>query len=95
MIKIKKLSNQIIIEGHAMYEDYGKDIVCAAVSSIIITTVNACLSIDKEAIVYNQEKDRFTITIKKQDPIIDKLIQNMINLLTELEQDYPKNIRIK
>lgn len=95
MIKIKKLSNQIIIEGHAMYEDYGKDIVCAAVSSIVITTVNACLSIDSEATSYNKENDRFTITIKKQDPIIDKLIQNMMNLLTELEQDYPKNIRIK
>ena len=78
-----------------MYEDYGKDIVCAAVSSIVITTVNACLSIDSEATSYNQENDRFTITIKKQDPIIDKLIQNMMNLLTELEQDYPKNIRIK
>ena len=34
--KIKKIS----VMGHAMYEDYGKDIVCAGVSTLVISTVN-------------------------------------------------------
>ncbi len=31
---------EVSIQGHAMYDDFGKDIVCAAVSSCVITTVN-------------------------------------------------------
>lgn len=95
MIKIEVLPKKIIIKGHAMYDDYGKDIVCASVSSILITTVNACLSFDKEAINYEQEKDIFTLSIIKEDEITKKLIENMLHLLRELSNDYPKNIRIK
>lgn len=95
MIKIEVLPKKIIIKGHAMYDDYGKDIVCASVSSILITTVNACLSFDKEAINYEQEEDIFTLSIIKEDEITKKLIENMLHLLRELSNDYPKNIRIK
>lgn len=28
---------EVSIQGHAMYDDFGKDIVCAAVSSCVIT----------------------------------------------------------
>ena len=41
MIKIKILKDYIEVKGHANYDDFGKDIVCASVSSIVITTVNA------------------------------------------------------
>ena len=49
MIKIKLEKNNdniknIIIKGHALYDDYGKDIVCASVSSTIITSVSPALS---------------------------------------------------
>ena len=95
MIKIEVLPKQIIIKGHAMYDDYGKDIVCASVSSILITTVNACLSFDKEAVSYEQKEDKFTLSIIKNDEITKKLIDNMLHLFDELSNDYPKNIRIK
>lgn len=41
MIKVKLTKNnnyykRIIITGHANYDDFGKDIVCAAVSSTVI-----------------------------------------------------------
>ena len=83
--------NEIIINGHACYDDYGKDIVCAAVSSIVTTTVNAILRIDKEAIYYDDKI--FLIKILKDDEIVYKLILNMIDLLKQLEHDYPKNIK--
>ena len=41
MIKVIINKNQINITGHALYDTVGKDIVCASVSSIIYTTVNA------------------------------------------------------
>ena len=83
------------IKGHADYDDYGKDIVCSSVSSITITTVNAILMFDKNYISYNEKKDNFEIIINENNEVTNKLIQNMINLLTELSQDYPKNIKIE
>ena len=46
--KYKKIS----ILGHAMYDDYGKDIVCSACSSIVITTVNGILALNKDSLSY-------------------------------------------
>ncbi len=96
MIKVKveeknKEVNKVMITGHALYDDYGKDIVCASVSSIVITTVNAILRIEKDAIFV--EEKPFVIEVKKSTEITKKLIENMISLLKELERDYPKNIR--
>ena len=95
MIKVKVTEKQISILGHAEYDDYGKDIVCSSASSIMITTVNAIIMFDKNYIAYEQKKDDFEIVINKNDKILDNLITNMINMFKELEQDYPKNIKIE
>ena len=99
MIKIKLLKEnnnlkRIIIKGHAMYDDFGKDIVCAAVSSTVITSINACLSIDEDSLIYDDKKG-LEIEIKKDDIVTRKIIDNMISNLKELEEAYPKNIQIK
>ena len=99
MIKVKLTKNnnyykRIIITGHANYDDFGKDIVCAAVSSTIITSINASLSIDNESLIYD-DKNGLEIEVKKNDIVTTKIINNMINNLYELEKAYPKNIKIK
>lgn len=94
MIKIVVSYDEIKISGHADYADYGKDIVCAAVSSTVITTVNGILTIDNEALEVI-EKDSLTIKMLKHNDVVDKLINNMINLLTELQKDYKDNIDIR
>ena len=86
---------QIQIKGHAMYDDYGKDIVCAGVSSILTTTVNAILKFSKEAITFEDQNDEFVLTINQKDEITKKLIANMVELFYELEDSYPKNITIR
>ena len=95
-ISIKKENDfvkQVKIIGHAKYNDYGKDIVCASVSSIVITTVNAILKIDKDAI--NYKENIFEMNIIKNDEIVNILVNNMISLLEELMHDYPKNIKFE
>ena len=94
MIKVEVTKDTISIKGHAMYDDYGKDIVCAAVSSTVITSVEMIASIDENAITVNEATNKLTITINKHDTIIDKLTNTMINLLKEIEKKYPKNIKI-
>ncbi len=95
MIKVLRSKKNISITGHAMYDDLGKDIVCSAVSSIVITSLNGILSINPSALIYNNSKDGLEIEIKSFDDITLKLIDNMMELLTKLSNDYPKNIQVK
>ena len=95
IIKKDNKYKKITFSGHTLYDDYGKDIVCSSVSSIMITTVNAIMMFDKSYINYEQKKDLFIINVNKNCEIVDKLILNMINMLEELEISYPKNIKIE
>ena len=100
MIKVKVCKNDSIYKkiellGHAMYDDYGKDIVCSACSSIVTTSVNGILSLNNESLSYQVGKDGMTIEVKNFDEVTQKLIDNMVSLLKELEENYPENIKVK
>ena len=49
--KENNLLRKITFIGHADYADYGKDIVCAAVSSTMLCTDNAIYSINDKSII--------------------------------------------
>ena len=94
MIKIKRNNNKIVISGHALYDEYGKDIVCASVSSVVICTVNAIISINKDAIEANEKEGELIININLFDDITNILIDNMFRCFKELEKQYPNNVKI-
>lgn len=94
IIKGKTSIDSITIKGHANYDDYGKDIVCAAVSSISLTTCNAILSLE-ESIECNEKDGLLRIKVIKSTDINNKLLNNMIEMLEELKSQYPKNIEIR
>jgi len=95
MIKVNISNDGIVIKGHADFADYGKDIVCAAASSIVITSINACLNVEENSLEYKEEPNKLTISINSKNEIIIKLIKNMIGMLEELATNYPKNIKIE
>lgn len=101
MIKVKVLSknkkniDSISILGHADYDEYGKDIVCSSVSSIVTTTVNGIFEINKNYLTVEEVKDGMIINIISIDNTCDKLIKNMLTLLQELSESYPENIKIQ
>ena len=92
-IKYDDKIKSIHILGHAGYDSYGKDIVCASVSSIVITSINAIIRIDENAISYN-DKDGLYIDVLKHDEVTYAIIDNMVSLLLELEKQYKENITI-
>lgn len=94
MIKIKVKKDQIVIKGHSGYSVSGSDIVCASISSIAITSINAILRIDENAITYKKEDGYLEVNIVKHTDVIDSLLENMIDLFSELEIQYKKNIKI-
>lgn len=93
--KNKDYINFIKIKGHAEYAEEGFDIVCASVSSIAITTVNAIIRIDDKAIIYSEEDGLLEIGILKYNEVINILIENMISMFEELEKQYNDYIKIR
>ena len=93
MIKVNYNDKFIKISGHAGFDEYGKDIVCASVSSIVYTTVNGILNIREGSIKFTDSKE-LVIEILNDDSVVNKLITSMLDLLKDLEKQYPKNIKI-
>ena len=97
-IEVKKKDNfinYVKIKGHSGYSEKGYDIVCASVSSIAITTVNAIVRLDDKAIQYSEDDGLLEINILKSSDTINTLILNMINLFEELRKDYKEYIKIR
>ena len=96
-IKVEKENNLIVnieIKGHANYDDIGKDIVCASISSIVTTTVNAIVRLYGDSIIYVASEGYINIEVNKHNEYIDTLIINMLELLKELTIKYKKNVKI-
>jgi len=94
MINIIKRDNKITISGHANFKKTN-DIVCASVSSIMYTTINALLKFDIKSIDFIDDGIVSTIIINKNDKITKTLIDNMISAFIEIEESYPKNVKFK
>ena len=66
MIKVNVKKNndnisELVIKGHAGYDVHGKDIVCAAVSSTMLCTVNAIYLINENSINTIEEDNKLKI----------------------------------
>ncbi|MEE3342760.1 MAG: ribosomal-processing cysteine protease Prp [Bacilli bacterium] len=86
---------KITFKDHANYDIYGKDIVCAAVSSTMLCTINAIYLINEDSIKVTNNNNNYIIEVIKEDKITNKLLENMYNCLKSIEKQYPKNIKIK
>ena len=99
MIKVRvKKDNDIITSikcsGHADFDEYGKDIVCASFSTMVIVSINLILEFDEKAISYTDTNNLEIVNIKK-DNITNTVLNNLVNMMYELKESYDKNIDIK
>lgn len=97
IVNIKKKDKEvkeIIIKGHADYDNLGKDIVCAAVSTMAITSINNIIALE-ETIDYEEKAGLLKIRVLNDTEINQKILDNLIRMLKELSCQYPKNIEIR
>lgn len=83
MIEIRCRNNAMSIKGHAMYDEYGKDIVCAAVSVLVATFANMY-----DVNVIEDEPCNMELEWKEADTAF---LRTGLKLL---ENTYPDNVRI-
>ena len=81
------------ITGHANYAEYGEDIVCASVSSIVETSINLAHEFN-DNIKYSDDGNTIIVINNTNDENVFKTLKNMIDMLIELEKQYPKNINV-
>ncbi len=87
---IKKIS----VKGHALFGEYGSDIVCASVSTALIVTANALETLGyKEQIYAKVEEGSFILEVYQTDSIIEGLLSNLNYTLNELEAQYKSYIK--
>ena len=86
--------NYIKISGHSGYADAGSDIVCASISTICVTTVNALVRYNENSILYTDNDGLLEMGIMIHDEVIDMLVINMVELFENLSSQYPKNVKI-
>lgn len=76
--------------GHAGYAEKGQDIVCAAVSALIITTVNSLDEFTEEKVEVGEDDGYVSIHFKT-NPNTERgklLMDSLILGLTEIEHSY-------
>ena len=95
MIRVVIKNNTISVIGHANYADYGKDIVCASVSSVIGTVVNCIMNIDRDSIAYCDDGKTVSISLISNNEVVEKIFITMIDILKDLEKQYKENIKIE
>lgn len=92
---------KIHIYGHAQFDDYGKDIVCAGISMLTFTVINQIYKIEKE--IGNTKLKESKVLIEENDiTLINHTNNDKINLLfdtlltgfTQTEQEYPDFVKI-
>ncbi|NLL69476.1 MAG: ribosomal-processing cysteine protease Prp [Acholeplasmataceae bacterium] len=86
--------DSITIEGHALFADYGKDIVCAAVSTATIVSINAIESLNEEEnIKVTIEEGYVKIEVIKNTPTVVGLLNNLIYSLKDIEIQFPNHLK--
>ncbi len=99
MVKVKiessnKAITRIIISGHAGYDEKGKDLVCAAVSSIAVGTLNALDELTKDDCELILTDDQVMIIVKRNEHDSQMIIKTLIIQIKTLQESYPNYLKI-
>ncbi len=82
------------VSGHSGYSEAGSDIVCAAVSSAVMLTVNIIIdgfNVDGSTEVID---DTVKFTVNKPSENANRLIGSLREHLEALSEEYPENVAV-
>lgn len=82
------------VSGHAGYADFGKDIVCASVSSAVMLTVNTALQNFNVDATVDVGDNVISCKFKESSSDGAKLLLGLKAHFEALSEDYPKSIKV-
>ena len=81
------------VKGHSMSEDFGKDLICAGVSSIMFGLMNAIDMVDKQVIIRDLGNNLEIINDGDSEKVNNYLELAVLQLKT-IEESYSQYIKI-
>ena len=84
----------LTVSGHANYDEYGKDIVCAGVSAIVTGGINALEPYLKNIEIIT-ESNKLGVIVIESNEVIQVILNTMLVQLETIENSYKKYIKIK
>ena len=86
---------KVRIEGHAGFQDYGKDIVCSAISTAVIFSCNLLEKVSPKNRIYSDEKKGvIELEVLDSDKMNYLITRNLYETLIDLSSQYPRFIKI-
>ena len=86
------------MEGHARYAKYGKDIVCAGVSALVINTINSIEEFTGDTVTTTMQPDlvEMRMTSEQISPEAELLLRSLVLGLQGIQAEYGKRyLKIK
>ena len=90
---IGKEVKSLTVSGHANYDKYGKDIVCAGVSAVVTGGINA-LEDQVNNIEIINEDNKLGVKVINSNEYIQIVLNTILIQLETIEKSYKKYIKI-
>ncbi|MBO4918965.1 MAG: ribosomal-processing cysteine protease Prp [Erysipelotrichaceae bacterium] len=82
------------VKGHAEYGEYGKDLICASVSSILFGFMNALDEL-QENVEIRQSENRITVEDHSSSSTVQNYFELVIIQLKTIEESYGNFIKVE
>ncbi len=92
MIKVVFDKEILIADGHANFDEYGKDVVCAAVSSVLQQTAYILRDLGATIAI---KKGHLEISEIPDDPCAIRVLKITLGILSGIQKKYPKNLYLE
>lgn len=89
----KKNYTYLSISGHADSDEYGKDLICASVSSIIFGLMNALD--EKEKIKIKESDNHIEIFNESENEVVNNYFELVMFQLKTIEESYAEFLKIE
>lgn len=95
MIVITRTPDSITIKGHANYAEYGKDIVCASVSTLIQTLIASLEELTEEDLSYQAEAGNVEIVFNEDlSEVAQLLVKSFFIGANGIAAAYPDHVTV-
>lgn len=94
MIEVIVTADYINVQGHADYAESGKDIVCAAVSTLTYTLISSINALTDDVIEVGDDPGNIFVKLKSLSDKGRLLIDSFFIGVCEIANEYPQCVRI-
>lgn len=94
MITIDKSYNRIEVKGHAGYADYGQDIVCCAISTLVQTLIWSIEDLTQDKIQYDVNAGYTVIAYTEPSEEAQLLIDSFFIGCEAVAEAHPECVRV-